>query len=101
MSNYNTFIVQDCRSGKVMLVTSSARKATRLFEKGKRIEVWNGNSRVERITVKTRERNPMEPYIEAEKEYIRKKQERHTKKAVSKWQDPAKKSIRTSLNHCV
>lgn len=78
--NYNTFIVQDCKSGAVLLVTSSARKARDMFGKGKRIEVWNCNKRVERITVKTREKNPMQPYVELEKDYIRTKQEKHTKR---------------------
>lgn len=77
---YNTFIVQDCKSGKVLVVTSSARKARDMFGKGKRIEVWNCNKRVERITVKTREKNPMQPYVEAEREHIREKQARNTRR---------------------
>lgn len=77
---YNTFLVQECKSGKTLLVTSSARKAARMMCPGRRIEVWNCNARVERITVKTGEHNPMGPYIDAEREYIRKKQERHTKR---------------------
>ena len=78
--NYNTFIVQDCKSGAVLLATSSARKARDMFGKSKRIEVWNCNKRVERITTKTRERNPMQPYVELERDYIRTKQEKHTKR---------------------
>ena len=78
--NYNTFIVQDCKSGAVLLVTSSARKARDMFGKGKRIEVWSCNKRVERITTKTRERNPMQPYVELERDYIRTKQEKHTRR---------------------
>lgn len=77
---YNTFVVQECKSGRVLLVTSSARKAYKLFGKGRRVEVWNCNMRVERITTRCREGNPMEPYIDAEREYIREKQNRKTQR---------------------
>lgn len=77
-NNYNTFVVQECKTGRVLLVTSSARKATSMLCTGIRIEVWNCNSKVERITSKCKEKNPMRPYISAEKEYIRNKQETRT-----------------------
>ena len=82
MANYNTFIVVDCNSRKPILTTSSARKAYKLFEVGKRIEVWNNNRIVEKIRFSdTRyEKNPMQPYIELERAYIRKKQERATRR---------------------
>ena len=77
---YNTFLVAECKSGKILLVTSSARKADSMFGKGKRVEVWNANAKVETITVRTREKRPMQPYIEAEKDYIRQKQEKATQR---------------------
>ena len=68
---YNTFIVADCKSGKNILATSSARKAADALCTGRRVEVWNSNNKVEVIYNKTkREKNPMRPYLEAEREYI-------------------------------
>ena len=74
MANYNTFIVVDCNSKKSILTTSSARKATKLLQTGTRIDVWNNNEKV--TTIYAKDRTPMKPYIEAEREYIRKKQAR-------------------------
>ena len=74
MANYNTFIVVDCKSKKSILTTSSARKSAKLLQPGIRIDVWNNNQKVE--TVYYKDRTPMKPYIEAEKEYIRQKQAR-------------------------
>ena len=71
---YNTFVVMDCRLRKPVLVTSSARKARGLLEKGIRVEVWNGNALVERIYAAGKEQNPMRPYVDAEREYIARKQ---------------------------
>lgn len=72
---YNTFVVVDCKTRKNVLVTSSARKATAMLQKGRKIEVWNVNQKVEVIYSKThREPFPMKCYIEAEKEYFGKKQ---------------------------
>lgn len=78
MANYNTFIVVDCKSRKSILTTSSARKACKLLETGKRIDVWNDNKKVETIYVNDSEgkQNPMKSYIELEREYIRQKQKR-------------------------
>lgn len=86
MANYNTFIVVDCTSRKNILTTSSARKASRLLQKGFRIDVWSRNEKVE--TIYADDRRPMKPYIEAEKEYIRKKQERaeERNKGKRQWQ---------------
>lgn len=82
MANYNTFVVINCKTRKPVVTTSSARKAYRELQKGIRIEVWNNNDLIERIyeSDKKRERNPMKPYIDMEREYIRKKQERATKR---------------------
>ena len=74
MANYNTFIVVDCKSKKSILTTSSARKSAKLLQTGTRIDVWNNNEKVE--TIYAKDRSPMKVYIEAEREYIRKKQER-------------------------
>ena len=76
MANYNTFLVVDCRTRKPVLVTSSARKANAWLRTGFRIEVWNENTIVEKIRQADRrkEAEPMQPYIDAEREYIRAKQ---------------------------
>lgn len=77
MANYNTFLIVECKSRKIELVTSSARKALNNFDKGKRIEVWNKNNCLEKIYLRDfkKEINPLKPYIDIEKDYIRKKQE--------------------------
>jgi hypothetical protein len=73
MANYNTFVVVDCKSRKSILTTSSARKAVKLLETGKRIDVWNENCHIRTIYAKDKNWE-MKPYILAEKEYIRNKQ---------------------------
>lgn len=73
---YNTFVISNCKTNRVLLVTSSARKARDAFGTGRRVEVWNCNHKVERITVKCKERNPLQPYVDAEREYIGLKQRR-------------------------
>lgn len=80
MANYNTFVVVNCSTRKPVITTSSARKAYRELQTGIRIEVWNNNVLIERIyeSDKKREGNPMQPYIDMEREYIRKKQEMAT-----------------------
>ena len=82
MANYNTFVVVNCKTRKTVVTTSSARKAYKELQKGIRIEVWNDNVLIERIYEgdKKREKNPMKPYIDKEREYIRKKQERATQR---------------------
>ena len=76
MANYNTFLVVDCKTRKPILTTSSARKASKELKTGVRIEVWNNNNLVERIyeADKKNESNPLAPYIQAEREYIGRKQ---------------------------
>lgn len=76
MANYNTFVVVDCKSRKVVMVTSSAKFANCHLRKGVRVEVWNGNRCVEKIYEhdKKRERCPLGPYIQMERDHIRKKQ---------------------------
>lgn len=80
MANYNTFVVVDCSTRKPIVTTSSARKAYRELRTGIRVEVWNDNALVERIyeSDKRKEGNPMKPYIDMEKAYIRQKQEKAT-----------------------
>ena len=77
MANYNTFVVVNCKTRKPVITTSSARKAYKELQTGIRVEVWNSNVLIERIyeSDKRREGNPMKPYIDMEREYIRKKQE--------------------------
>ena len=76
MANYNTFLVVDCKTRKPILTTSSARKARKELRTGVRIEVWNNNNIVEKIyeSDKRKEADPLAPYVEAEREYIRQKQ---------------------------
>lgn len=76
-SGYNTFVVVNCRTRKIELVTSSARKANDRLKTGWRVEVWNCNQLVERIHATEKgERFPMRPYIEAEREFIGERQRR-------------------------
>ena len=82
---YNTFVVVNCKTRKVELVTSSARKANEWRKTGYRIEVWNCNERVENIHAKEKERFPMGPYIEAEKEFIGDRQRRAEEKNKRRW----------------
>ena len=74
MANYNTFIVVDCNSRKSILTTSSARNAKKALDTGYRIEVWNANEKRQVIYATTSDQ--MIPYLQEEKEYIRKKQAR-------------------------
>ena len=74
MANYNTFMVVDCNSRKSILTTSSARKATKLLNAGYRIDVWNNNEKV--VSVYETTKDLMKPYIQIEKEYIKRKQAR-------------------------
>lgn len=76
MANYNTFLVVDCNTRKPILTTSSARKASKELKTGVRIEVWNNNELVTKIyeSDKNNGANPLSPYIQAERAYIRKKQ---------------------------
>ena len=76
MANYNTFAVVQSKSGKILLVTSSARKASEMLCVGRRVEVWNENERFVSITYKDRDR--FRPFIRIEKDYIRRKQEKAT-----------------------
>ena len=72
MANYNTFIAQETKGGRTMLVTSSARKVKSLLAPGVRVEVWSENKKVE--TVYTKTGALLEKYVQSEKQYIREKQ---------------------------
>lgn len=72
MAKYNTFVVCNSRTGKTILVTSSARKARNELRLGRRIEVWNGNRQEHKIIWRNRER--IKPYIQAERDYIGRRQ---------------------------
>lgn len=72
MTNYNTFIVYDCKMRKNILVTSSARKAKKTIYVGSKIEVWNDNKCVE--TIYNRNIGKINKYVSIEKQYIAEKQ---------------------------
>ena len=72
MANYNTFIAQETKGGKTMLVTSSARKVKYVLAPGIRVEVWSNNKKTE--TTYTKTRALLDKYVEAERQYIREKQ---------------------------
>ena len=74
MANYNTFIAQQTKSGKTMIVTSSARKVKSLLVPGIRVEVWSENKKVETIYTKTKDL--LNKYVSIERQYIREKQAR-------------------------
>lgn len=74
MAKYNTFLVIASRRLRILLVTSSAHKAMKLLTKGNRIDVWNENELVDKIYYLHPE--DAEPYLEAEREYRRYKQEK-------------------------
>lgn len=78
MAKYNTFVVQETKGGRTVLVTSSARKVKRLLTPGLRAEVWSDNMLTE--TIYTRTRAKLDPYITAERDYIRTKQEAATRR---------------------
>ena len=78
MANYNTFIAQETKGGKTMLVTSSARKVKQLLSPGIRIEVWSENHKTETIYTKTC--SLLDKYVEAERQYIREKQAKAEKR---------------------
>lgn len=78
MANYNTFIAQETKGGKTMLVTSSARKVKSVLTPGIRVEVWNDNKKTETIYTKTR--SLLDKYIESERQYIREKQAKAEKR---------------------
>ena len=72
MASYNTFIAQETKGGKTMLVTSSARKVKSLLAPGIRVEVWSDNCKTETIYTKTR--SLLDKYVEDERQHIKEKQ---------------------------
>ena len=72
MAQYNTFTVQFTKSGRILLVTSSARKARLMLSPGLRVEVWSENRKIETVHTRTAER--LDTYMAAERAYIRAKQ---------------------------
>lgn len=87
MARYNTFLLVDTKTRKPLLVTSSARKITAELCKGRRVEVWNENERIDMIYANKPE--SMKRFIQAEKEYIQRKQER------AEFDNSYRRSIRT------
>lgn len=78
MANYNTFIAQETKGGKTVIVTSSARKVKSLLTSGIRVEVWSNNQKTETIYKKTV--SLLDKYIASEKAYIREKQAKAEKR---------------------
>ena len=78
MANYNTFIAQETKGGKAIIVTSSARKVKSLLIPGVRVEVWSNNQKIETIYTKTIAL--LNKYVQSEKQYIREKQAKAEKK---------------------
>ena len=78
MANYNTFAVVDSKQGEILLITSSARKASEMLCEEKHIEVWNNNEKFITITHENKDR--MRAFVRIEKDFIRRKQEKATKK---------------------
>ena len=78
MANYNTFVICESRHSKIIMVTSSARKARSMLTKGYRVEVWNDNIKNCVVTKKTEDK--LLPFVKMEKEYIAKRQEKATEK---------------------
>ena len=78
MANYNTFIAQETKGGRTMLVTSSARKVKAILAPGIRIEVWSDNHKADTIYTKTRAL--LDKYVEDERKHIREKQKQAEKR---------------------
>lgn len=98
MANYNTFVVFDNVKRKNILVTSSAKKAKCKLNKGIKIEVWNENTCIE--TIYTREINEFEKYVNLEKQYIARRQEKaelRNKKRERKRQEKAQRAEEFNL----
>lgn len=72
MANYNTFLVVECKHQKTLLVTSSARLASKYLRTGIKVDVWNANRLVK--TIYASRRGTLSDYIKEEQEYIRNKQ---------------------------
>lgn len=72
---YNSFVVIDCKKRKTILCTQSARKASAMLEKGRRIEIWNDGAIIKKVYSKNPE--SMTPYVRDEKDHIRQKQKNH------------------------
>ena len=92
MANYNTFIAQETKGGKTMLVTSSARKVKSLLAPGVRVEVWSNNQKTETIYKKTV--SLLDKYIASEKAYIKEKQAKAEKRNKSRRARANDRSIR-------
>ncbi len=92
MANYNTFIAQETKGGKTMLITSSARKVKQLLTIGVRVEVWSNNRKTETIYTKTRAL--LDKYVEAERAYIREKQAKAEKRNMARRAKANDRSIR-------
>jgi hypothetical protein len=52
--NFYTFIVQQTKAAKTLIVTNSVLKAEKLLEKGLRLEVWKNDQKIETIYFHTK-----------------------------------------------
>lgn len=92
MANYNTFIAQETKGGRTMLITSSARKVKQLLHPGVRVEVWSNNQKTETIYTKTRAL--LDKYVESERQYIREKQAKAEKRNMARRAKANDRSVR-------
>ena len=92
MANYNTFIAQETKGGKTMLITSSARKVKQLLRPGVRVEVWSNNQKTETIYTKTCAL--LDKYVESERQYIREKQAKAEKRNMARRAKANDRSVR-------
>ncbi len=92
MANYNTFIAQETKGGRTVLVTSSARKVKWALAPGVRIEVWCENKKTETIYTKTC--SLLDKYVEAERQYIREKQAKAEKRNKARRERAYERAIR-------
>ena len=76
MANHNTFAVVESQHGKILLITSSARKANEMLCEDNHIEVWNNNEKF--ITITHEDKDRMRAFVRIEKDFIRRKQEKAT-----------------------
>lgn len=99
MANYNTFNLVDTKTNRTILTTSSARKCKREIQKGYRIDVWNGNTKVE--VIYNRNIEAINVYVRLEKEYIARKQKQAEERNKKRKQKLARKAELRNGNRSV
>lgn len=99
MANYNTFNLVDTKTKKTILTTSSARKCKKEMKKGHRIDVWNGNEKVD--VIYNRNIDAINAYVRLEKEYIARKQKKAEERNKKRKLRLAKKAVLRNGNRSV